>query len=175
MYTVVSLIVDLAGEPYTIDFTLPLFGSAVYCYGSLRASGSCHGASAHLTCAPIPCFDLRWCEIIRSVLVIPLLPPRFISAEMRVESRQALFLIFLPPVFFCLTELQFGEPFPALLHVFLGRFLRRGRIQCEVRVGIAGSRGHFALEPAQARAVQEENPGRIRAGSGGESRAQDRR
>lgn len=40
MYTVVSLTVDLAGEPDTIDFTLALFGSIFYCYGSLRAGGS---------------------------------------------------------------------------------------------------------------------------------------
>lgn len=36
MYTVVSLIVDLAGEPDTVHFTLALFGSIFYCYGSLR-------------------------------------------------------------------------------------------------------------------------------------------
>lgn len=60
MYTVVSLIVDLAGEPDTIDFTSPLFGSIFYCYGSLRAGDSCHGASPHLTCAHIAHFDPRW-------------------------------------------------------------------------------------------------------------------
>ncbi len=49
MYTVVSLIVDLAGEPDTIDFTLALFGSIFYCLRSLRAGGSYDGASLHLT------------------------------------------------------------------------------------------------------------------------------
>lgn len=33
MYTVVSLTVDLAGEPDAIDFTLALFRSIFYCYG----------------------------------------------------------------------------------------------------------------------------------------------
>lgn len=49
MYTVVSLIFDLAGEPDTIDFTLVLFDLISYCYVSLRAGGSCHGESSHLT------------------------------------------------------------------------------------------------------------------------------
>lgn len=31
MYTVVSVTVDLAGEPDSIDFTLALFGSIFYC------------------------------------------------------------------------------------------------------------------------------------------------
>lgn len=37
MYTVVSVIVDLAGEPDTVHFTLASFGSIFYCYGPLRA------------------------------------------------------------------------------------------------------------------------------------------
>lgn len=43
MYTVVSLIVDLAGEPDAGNFTRALFGPIFYCYGSFPSS--CHGAS----------------------------------------------------------------------------------------------------------------------------------
>lgn len=83
--------------------------------------------------------------------------------------------LFVYPLFFCLTELQFGEPFPARLNVFLGGFLRRWWLQHKIRIGITGTWGHFTLEPAQTRAFQEENPRRVRVGPRGESRAQDRR
>lgn len=43
MYTVVSLNVDLAGEPDTIDFTLALFYQICYCFIHLS---SCRGASS---------------------------------------------------------------------------------------------------------------------------------
>lgn len=88
MYTVVSLTVDLAGEPDTIDFTLALFGSIFYCYGSLRADGSCHGASSHLTCAHITHFDPRWWENIWGLCAL------FLRC---VKSRRCSFFSLSPP------------------------------------------------------------------------------
>lgn len=120
-------------------------------------------------------FDPRgWERKVICVRFIPALHTRSFRAPcVRNRVKHCSFLRI--PVFFCLTELQFGEPFPALLHVFLGGFLRRGRLQCEIWVGITCTRGHFTLEPAEAWAVQEEDSGRIRPGPSGESRAPDRR
>lgn len=62
-----------------------------------------------------------------------------------------------------------------MLHVVLRRFLRRGGLQPEVGDGVAGAGGHAALEPAQTRAIQAEDPGRLRAGPRREGRAAHRR
>lgn len=59
MYTVVSVVIDLAGEPDTIDFTSPSFGAFAYCYGSFGVGGL-KSASSHLTCAHITRLDPRW-------------------------------------------------------------------------------------------------------------------
>lgn len=73
------------------------------------------------------------------------------------------------------TELGIRERFSALLNVFLGWFLGWGRLQCEIGVCIAGTRRHTSVEFTPARALQAQNPRRLGAGSGRESRAQDRR
>lgn len=62
-----------------------------------------------------------------------------------------------------------------LLHVVLRRSLRGGRPQPEVGHGVAGTGGHAALEPAQARTLQAEDPRRLRAGPGRAGRAAHRR
>lgn len=43
MYTVVSVVNDLAGEPDTIDFASLSFASFAYCYGSFGVGGSSVG------------------------------------------------------------------------------------------------------------------------------------
>lgn len=73
------------------------------------------------------------------------------------------------------TELRVWERVPALFYVFIGRFLRRWRVQCEIWVGVAGTGGHVTVEFTQTWALEAEDPGRIRAGSRRESGAQNRR
>lgn len=163
MYTVVSLNVDLAGEPDTIDFTLALFSPICYCFIHLCELSR---SVLTLTCARNTHFDQRRGGNKPGFV-------RFIPALRGTETLSPFFC--LPPFFFCLAELEFREPFPARLHVFLGGFLRRGWLQHKIGIGVTGTRRHFTLEPAQAWAFQEENPRRICAGPRGESRAQDRR
>lgn len=62
MYTVVSLTVDLAGEPDTIDFTSLLFGLIFYCFGLSRAGVPFHITSSHLTCTHFTHLNQRWWE-----------------------------------------------------------------------------------------------------------------
>lgn len=119
-----------------------------------------------LTGAHITHFDPRWRGNKAGFV-------RFIPALHGIETLSPFFC--LPPFFFCLAELQFREPFPARLHVFLGGFLRRGWFQHKIGIGVTGTRWYFTLEPAQTWAFQEENPRRVCAGPCRESRAQDRR
>lgn len=162
MYTVVSLNVDLAGEPNTIDFTLASFEQICYCFIHLC---ELPWSVLTLTCARITHFDRDREGINRDLCVLSL----------RCAARRRCHPFFVYPLFFCLAELQFREPFPARLHVFLSGFLRRGWLQPKIGIGVTGTRRYFTLEPAQTWAFQEENPRRVCAGPRGESCAQDRR
>lgn len=119
-----------------------------------------------LTRAHITHFYQRWWRNKAGIV-------RFIPAQHGIETLSPFFVY--PLFFFCLAELQFREPFPARLHVFLGGFLRRGWLQHKIGIGVPGTRWYFTLESAQTWAFQEENPRRVCAGPCGESRAQDRR
>lgn len=92
------------------------------------------GASSHLSRAPATHFDPWWWEITRFMSVDRSQCfrafPHPLWMFVCVIKTSIVFLFFLSPFFFCLTELQFGEPFPPLLHVFLGGFFRRGWLQC---------------------------------------------
>lgn len=161
MYTVVSLNIDLAGEPDTIDFTLALF---YHIFSFFIHLCELWRSVLPLPCAQITHFVLRyWRNNPGFVRFIPALRGTVVP------------LFCLPPFFFCLAELQFREPFPSRLHVFLGGFLGRGWLQHKIGIGVTGTRRYFTLEPAQTRAFQEENPRRVGAGPRGESSAQDRR
>lgn len=164
MYTVVSLNVDLAGEPDTIDFTLALFFYQ-FCSCFIHLCELSRSVFT-LTRAHITHVHSRWWRNKAGFV-------RFIPALHGIETLSPFFC--LPPFFFCLAELQFREPFPPRLHVFLGGFLRRGWLQHKIGIGVPGTRGYFTLEPAQTWAFQEKNPRRVCAGPRGESRAQDRR
>lgn len=119
MYTVVSLTIDLAGEPDTIDFTLVWIFFSVF---GVFIVIDFWEVTDRVTGRPR---TLEKCAHVRHV--DPIQPNR--DALFRLEkNRPSPFFfssspLFLPP--FCLTELQFGEPFPARLHVLLGGFLRR--------------------------------------------------
>lgn len=166
MYTVVSLVVDLAGEPDTIDFTSPCVRLDPLLLWTILA---------HWRALPRRALTRGWWAM-DPIRVAGCCRRRAVLRPRR-DIMTSIVLSYSSPCFFpfVLAELQLGEPVPPRLHVLLGGFLRRGWLQRQIRVGVAGPRGHFALEPAQTRAVQEEDPGRVRAGSGGESGAPDRR
>lgn len=98
MYTVVSLNVDLAGEPDTIDFTLALFSPICYCFIHLCELSR---SVLTLTCARITHFD-RQREGNKPGFV------RFIPALRGTETLSPFFC--LPPFSFVSQSSSSGNP-----------------------------------------------------------------